>query len=55
MVLPPTHIGSQVADRDGEDRIDAVLCTPVKAVQETSLVQERDVGDCQWEDLNDTT
>ena len=51
--LPPTHVGSQVADRDSEDRVDAVLCTPVESVEETSLVQERDIGDRQWEDLND--
>jgi hypothetical protein len=53
MALPPTHIGSQVADGDGEHRVDAVLCTPVKSVKKTSLVQERDIGDREWEDLND--
>jgi len=55
IALPPTHVSSQVADRDGEDRVDAVLCAPVESVKKTSLVQERDIGDCQWEDLNDTT
>jgi hypothetical protein len=55
MALPPTHIGSQVADGDGEHRVDAILCTPVESVKKTSFVQERDIGDCQWEDLNNTT
>jgi hypothetical protein len=51
IALPPTHISSQVTDSDGKHRVDAVLCTPVESVEKTSLIQERDIGDRQWEDL----
>jgi hypothetical protein len=50
-ILPPTRLCSQVTDCDGEDGVDAVLGTPVESVQQTSFIQERDIGDDQWEDL----